>query len=161
MSPSSCAAAAKAKARAASARRRSAAATGASIELDESGHHKLFFQFVPVEDAQPFFTQRDRSPASSATLLSMRSRWRSARCIANADDSTLLDAIAEAAFRGWRHRDVALGVSAAACAGSSCRTASQQASLAFSRDAARRAAVHDLPALRRHQSVRVARARAR
>jgi hypothetical protein len=26
------------------------------VELDESGDYKLFFQFVPVEDAQPFFT---------------------------------------------------------------------------------------------------------
>jgi hypothetical protein len=27
------------------------------IDLDESGDYKLFFQFVPVEDAQPFFTK--------------------------------------------------------------------------------------------------------
>ncbi|MDB4953466.1 MAG: TonB family protein [Myxococcales bacterium] len=26
------------------------------IELDESGAYKLFFQFVPIDDAQPFFT---------------------------------------------------------------------------------------------------------
>src|SRR5438094_6938460 len=26
------------------------------IDLDETGDFKLFFQFVPVEDAQPFFT---------------------------------------------------------------------------------------------------------
>lgn len=26
------------------------------VELDESGHYKLFFQFVPVEDASPIFT---------------------------------------------------------------------------------------------------------
>jgi hypothetical protein len=27
------------------------------VELDESGAYKLFFQFVPVEDAQPFFSK--------------------------------------------------------------------------------------------------------
>jgi hypothetical protein len=27
------------------------------IDLDDSGHYKLFFQFVPIEDAQPFFTK--------------------------------------------------------------------------------------------------------
>ena len=27
------------------------------IDLDESGDYKLFFQFVPVEDAQPFFSK--------------------------------------------------------------------------------------------------------
>jgi hypothetical protein len=27
------------------------------VDLDESGDYKLFFQFVPVEDAQPFFTK--------------------------------------------------------------------------------------------------------
>lgn len=27
------------------------------IDLDETGEYKLFFQFVPVEDAQPFFTK--------------------------------------------------------------------------------------------------------
>ncbi len=26
------------------------------VDLDESGDYKLFFQFVPIEDAQPFFT---------------------------------------------------------------------------------------------------------
>ena len=27
------------------------------IDLDESGDFKLFFQFVPVDEAQPFFTK--------------------------------------------------------------------------------------------------------
>src|SRR4029077_17289599 len=27
------------------------------IDLDESGDYKVFFQFVPVQDAQPFFTK--------------------------------------------------------------------------------------------------------
>ena len=27
------------------------------VDLDESGDYKLFFQFVPVEDAQPFFSK--------------------------------------------------------------------------------------------------------
>ena len=48
--------AATATASAASARRRSAASDWGVIDLDETGDYKLFFQFVPVEDAQPFFT---------------------------------------------------------------------------------------------------------
>jgi hypothetical protein len=41
------------------------------IDLDESGDYKLFFQFVPVEDAQPFFTKPVLYAGAGGYALSM------------------------------------------------------------------------------------------
>lgn len=40
------------------------------IDLDESGDYKLFFQFVPVEDAQPFFTPKVIAAGIAGYLIS-------------------------------------------------------------------------------------------
>jgi len=41
------------------------------VDLDESGDYKLFFQFVPVEDAQPFLTRPVLFAGAGGYLLSM------------------------------------------------------------------------------------------
>lgn len=87
------------------------------IELDDSGVHKLFFQFVPVEDAQPFFTK----PVLLATLggyllsivvLSALFAWKGIRVDWTLLDSERLAQTAEATFRAWAMSTAALGVSA-------------------------------------------------
>lgn len=75
------------------------------IELDETGDYKLFFQFVPIEDAQPFF--------SKPVLLAGLGGWALSVLVLSAIffftgastdfllfDSELLAEIAEAGFRG-------------------------------------------------------------
>ena len=40
------------------------------VDLDESAQYKLFFQFVPVEDAQPFFTKQVIIAGAAGWLIS-------------------------------------------------------------------------------------------
>ncbi len=40
------------------------------VDLDESAQYKLFFQFVPVEDAQPFFTKQVIMAGTAGWLIS-------------------------------------------------------------------------------------------
>ena len=89
------------------------------IELDETGHYKLFFQFVPVDDAAsvPFFTGPVLLAGIAGYLLSMAALallfyWRGVTTDFTLADSSLLAELAEATFRGWCISTVALGCSA-------------------------------------------------
>jgi hypothetical protein len=89
------------------------------IDLDESGDYKLFFQFVPVEDAtaQPFFTKQVITAGAAGYLLSILTLmfvfWAKGVSVDfTLLGSELLGEFAEAGFRGWGIATVALGLSA-------------------------------------------------
>ena len=85
------------------------------IDLDESGDYKLFFQFVSVEDAQPFFTKPVIFAGVAGYLLSiavlggifMMKGFKVDFLLA---DSETLAKFAEAAFRGGVIATAALAV---------------------------------------------------
>jgi outer membrane biosynthesis protein TonB len=89
------------------------------IELDESGDYKLFFQFVPVEEAsaQPFFTKQVIAAGVLGYVLSIAALAAVFYLKGVTVDFTLLDSallgeLAEAAFRGWCIASAALSISA-------------------------------------------------
>ena len=88
------------------------------IDLDESGDYKLFFQFVPVEDAtsQPFITKPVLLAGIagyliSALVLAAFFFWRGVAVDFTLADSETLAEIAESAFRGFGISTIALGIS--------------------------------------------------
>jgi len=117
------------------------------VELDESGEYKLFFQFVPVEDAQPFFTKPVLYAGLAGYLISIAVLagifyWKGIpECDVHGRpfgcyDFTLagsdtLAQLAEAAFRGWGIASVALALSGVIW-WITKQNGDQQASLTFS-----------------------------
>jgi outer membrane biosynthesis protein TonB len=106
------------------------------VELDESGDYKLFFQFVPVQDAQPFFTKPVILAGIGGYLLSTLTLalifW--ARDVTTdyvVFDSPLLGEFAECLARGALISACALGLSAIV-ASIAKQESESQASLAFS-----------------------------
>jgi hypothetical protein len=97
------------------------------VELDESGEYKLFFQFVPVEEAVPFFTRPVLYAGIAGYLLSIAVLagyfyWHGIPACGphgkpfgcydfTIADSDKLAQLLEAAFRAWGMATVALGVS--------------------------------------------------
>jgi hypothetical protein len=76
------------------------------VDLDETGDYKLFFQFVPIEDAQPFFTKPVLYAGAFGYLLSMLVLGvifylHGIRADFMLADSDLLGDAAECLFRGW------------------------------------------------------------
>jgi hypothetical protein len=87
------------------------------IDLDASGEYKLFFQFVPVEDAQPFFTKPVIYAGTGGYLISMFTLtfllWtKGIRVDFTLFGSEMLGEFAEALFRGWLITTAAMTVSA-------------------------------------------------
>jgi len=89
------------------------------IDLDESGDYKVFFQFVPLDDAtaQPFFTKQVITAGIAGYLLSILTLaivfyLRGVTTDFTLFDSAFLAELAEAGFRGWCIASAALGVSA-------------------------------------------------
>ncbi len=87
------------------------------IDLDETGDYKLFFQFVPIEDAttQPFFTRQMLLAGSAGYLISIAVLallflWRGVTTDFTLAGSAMLADLAEAAFRGWGISTIALGL---------------------------------------------------
>lgn len=83
------------------------------IDLDESGDYKVFFQFVPVQDAQPFFTKPVLFAGFGGYLISMLTMAAVffAKGVTNPDEilgSPLLGDILECLFRGWGVSTIAL-----------------------------------------------------
>jgi hypothetical protein len=117
------------------------------IDLDETGDYKLFFQFVPVEDAQPFFTKPVLLAGLAGYLVSIAVLagifyWKGIpECNAHGNpfgcyDFTLagsdtLAQLAEAAFRGWGIATAALALSGIGWWVTK-QNGDQQASLTFS-----------------------------
>ncbi|NVB81450.1 MAG: AgmX/PglI C-terminal domain-containing protein [Kofleriaceae bacterium] len=86
------------------------------IDLDESGDYKVFFQFVPVEDHQPFFSKPVLLAGFGGYFLSMLVLgiifWATGiRNDYEIAGSPFLGDIAECLFRGWGISTAALGVS--------------------------------------------------
>jgi len=106
------------------------------IDLDETGDYKLFFQFVPVEDAEPFFSRPVLFAGLGGYALAIVALtitfWLTG---VTADfmlfDSGTLGDLAEAGFRAW-------GMSSIALAAAGCiywlfrQDSDQQASFGFS-----------------------------
>lgn len=91
------------------------------IDLDESGDYKLFFQFVPLDDAtsQPFLPRSVLLAGIagyllSALVLTLVFWWRGAPTDFELFGSAQLAELAEAAFRGFGLSTLALGLSAIA-----------------------------------------------
>jgi outer membrane biosynthesis protein TonB len=89
------------------------------IDLDESGDYKLFFQFVPLEDAaaQPYFTKPVLFAgaigyAISIAVLAGFFFFHGVKVDFTLAGSETLAELAEAAFRGWCIGSAALGLSA-------------------------------------------------
>jgi hypothetical protein len=87
------------------------------VDLDETGDYKLFFQFVPIEDAQPFFTKPVLYAGAGGYLISMLTLaavffFRGVHVDFTLLGSGLLAELAECLFRGWALATVALGLSA-------------------------------------------------
>lgn len=87
------------------------------IDLDETGDYKLFFQFVAVEDAQPFFTKPVLYAGLGGYLISMLTLasvffFKGVPVDFTLGGSELLAELAECLFRGWGLATIALGVSA-------------------------------------------------
>jgi hypothetical protein len=89
------------------------------VDLDESGDYKVFFQFVPVEEAtsQPFFTKQVITAGVLGYIISilalMVGFWAKGVTVDfTLFDSELLAELAEAAFRGWGISTLALGIGA-------------------------------------------------
>jgi outer membrane biosynthesis protein TonB len=108
------------------------------IELDETGDYKLFFQFVPIEDAtsQPFIPRSVLFAGLAGYLLSGLALalfffWRGVEVDFTIADSELLGRLAEAGFRGYGIATIALGISSAAY-WLYRQEGDQQASFAFS-----------------------------
>jgi hypothetical protein len=108
------------------------------IALDESGDYKLFFQFVPIEDAttQPFLPRSVLVAAFagyviSGLVLAAFFLWRGVDVDFTIGDSELFAKLAEAGFRGFGIATIALGISAAAY-WLYRQEGDQQAALAFS-----------------------------
>jgi hypothetical protein len=106
------------------------------IDLDPTGTYKLFFQFVPVEDAQPFFTRPVLFAGLGGYLISTLVLAAVFFLKGVATDFTIagssgLAEVVEALFRGWLIATVALGVSALGF-GLYRQDGDQQASFAFS-----------------------------
>jgi hypothetical protein len=117
------------------------------IDLDPSGVYKLFFQFVPIDDAQPFFTKPVLTAGIAGYAISIavlagifyfrgipecNAHGRPFGCydftLAGSD---MLAQLAEAAFRAWGIATAALGVSAIVW-WITKKDGEQQASLMFS-----------------------------
>jgi hypothetical protein len=89
------------------------------IDLDETGAYKIFFQFVPIEDAtsQPFFTKQVITAGALGYVISILTLmfvfWgKGITTDFTLFDSALLAEFAEAAFRGWGIATLALGIGA-------------------------------------------------
>jgi len=87
------------------------------IDLDESGIHKVFFQFVPIEEHKPFFTKGVIAAGALGYLVSIATLaflfyWRGIAVDFTINDSSMLAELAEAAFRGWAISTIALGIAA-------------------------------------------------
>jgi hypothetical protein len=85
------------------------------IDLDESGDYKLFFQFVPVEDAQPFFTKPVLYAGAGGYALSMLVLaalfyFRGIKVDYSLFGSDALMELAEALFRGAVLSSAALAI---------------------------------------------------
>jgi hypothetical protein len=85
------------------------------VDLDESGDYKLFFQFVPLEDAQPFFTKPvlyagAGGYALSIAVLAGLFLFRGIDTDYSLFGSDTLMRVAEAVFRGWALSSVALAI---------------------------------------------------
>jgi outer membrane biosynthesis protein TonB len=87
------------------------------IDLDETGDYKLFFQFVPVEDAtaQPFFTKQVLLAGAAGYLISIAVLalfffWRGVTTDFTLAGSATLAELAECAFRGWGISTIALAL---------------------------------------------------
>jgi hypothetical protein len=85
------------------------------VDLDESGDYKLFFQFVPLEDAQPFFTKPVLLAGAGGYLLSMIVLAVLFLVRGIDTDYSLLGSdtlmrVAEALFRGWVLSSAALAL---------------------------------------------------
>ncbi len=107
------------------------------IDLDESGDYKLFFQFVPVEDTQPYFTKPVMFAGIGGYLLSIIALtlifdlWTIREVDFTLLESETLAMLAEASFRAWGISTIALGL--AACVHWIYRQdGDKQASLGFS-----------------------------
>ena len=106
------------------------------IDLDESGRYKVFFQFVPVEDAQPYFSKPVLWAGLGGYLFSMFALamifWLKGvhSDFMLAGSGTLGD-FAECLFRGWGLSTIALAI-AGLFAWIFRLEGDQQASIAFS-----------------------------
>jgi len=85
------------------------------VDLDHSGDYKLFFQFVPVEDAQPFFTPQVIMAGLGGYAVSMLVLAGIFFAKAGTPEYTLLDSdflmkLAESLFRGALISSAALAV---------------------------------------------------
>jgi hypothetical protein len=85
------------------------------INLDETGDYQLFFQFVPVEDAQPFFTKPVLYAGLGGYLASMVVLaaiffFKGVRVDFLLAGSETLAEFAECLFRGWILATVALTI---------------------------------------------------
>jgi hypothetical protein len=85
------------------------------IDLDETGDYKLFFQFVPVEDAQPFFTKSVLLGGLGgylATILVLTSLayWKGVHSDFSLLGSAFLGDLAECMFRAFLAATVVLGI---------------------------------------------------
>jgi hypothetical protein len=87
------------------------------VDLDETGQYKLFFQFVPVEDAQPFFTKPVLYAGLGGYFISMLTLaaiffLRGVTAEFMIGDSPFLGDLAECLFRAWGLSTLALGIAA-------------------------------------------------
>jgi hypothetical protein len=87
------------------------------IELDDSGAYKLFFQFVPIDEAVPFFTKPMLTAGIAGYLISIAALasifyWRGITTDWLLFDSSALAELTEAAFRGLGIATGALGLAA-------------------------------------------------
>jgi hypothetical protein len=85
------------------------------VELDESGDYKLFFQFVPIEDTQPFFTSPVLFAGLGGYVMSILVLASIFDLRGIQTDYTLLGSdtlmeFAEAFFRGWLLATAALAL---------------------------------------------------
>ena len=85
------------------------------VDLDDSGAYRLFFQFVPLEDAQPFFTKPVLLAGIFGYIVSIAALsgiflFRGMKVSFTINDSELLAKIAEAAARGAAISTAALAV---------------------------------------------------
>jgi len=106
------------------------------IDLDQSGDYKLFFQFVPVEDAQPFFTKPVLYAGLGGYLVSMLALaaifyFKGVTADFMVADSGTLGDLTECLFRGWGLSTLALTI-AGLGAWLLRQEGDQQASFAFS-----------------------------
>ena len=85
------------------------------IDLDETGLYQLFFQFVPVEDAQPFFTKPVLYAGAAGYFISMFALagiffLKGVHADFELLGSGTLGDFAECLFRGWGLSTIALGI---------------------------------------------------